>query len=124
YAYGKGVRSARLKKHFETRDFTMNELAIVEGQLLLTRQAYEDLESKTIRFSAYETGRDGSVKDKLYRKAELMECVFQEYFETGMFVREGIFSREPKPFNYALALNKAFQYGERVTARFLGCMAD
>src|SRR5690606_39079510 len=80
--------------------------------------------TKTIRFSKYESTQEGGISDKLYKKAELMECVFQEQFREGRFVDKHLLPYYSRPYNEALALNKAFQYGERVTARFLKLEAD
>lgn len=124
FEYGNGVRGESINTYFSTRDFTINEVAIVEGRLLLTQRAHDDLRDKTIRFAEHEVWQDGSVSDRLYRKAELMECVFQTQFGEGKFVREGIYPYNPSPFHAALALNKAFELGEEVTARYLGCMAE
>ena len=122
--FGHGVRSESMTDYFLTRDFTMNEVMVVNGQLLLTSQCYADLRDAVIRFSDGEIDEDGRVSSKLYYKALLMECVFQEYFGRGRFISDGVSIDRQSDFHFALALNKAFQYGPEVTARFLGFDPD
>ena len=119
YAYGYGLKTESFEDYFSTRDFTINEVLVLDGQIYLTTQALEDLRTKTIRFSEFSMDDDGNVSRKLYNKAILMACVFEEQFGEGEFDRSRVSPREGSPFFLALALNKAFQYGPEVTVRFL-----
>ncbi len=120
YEHGYGVKTDSLEKYFLTRDFTINEVAIVDGTLLMTQAAYEALRDKRIQFSDYEVWEDGSVSGKLYQKGNLLACVLQERFGKGEFDAGHTWPHNDNDFYFALALNKALQYGWNVTRRFLG----
>jgi hypothetical protein len=124
YAYGYGVSRIDIVNYFATRDFSMNEVLVIDGVILATEQAVNDLRDKIIRPTEYESqGWDSGLGPKLTMKALLMQSVFErqygyarcEGFDTGIGVSS---------FYVALALNKAFQYGIEVTLSFLNKIGE
>lgn len=118
YAHGYGVDKTHLDQYFATRDFTINEIIVVDGFIIATRDAYDDLQYKIIRPTEYEgEGWTYGIGPKLMMKALLMQSVFEAYH--GESSCEGFVQYGVEGFYEALALNKAFQYGGEVTKSFL-----
>lgn len=118
YYYGHGVSHTDLDQYFTTRDFTMNEVLVVDGILLATERAVQDLQGKIIRPTDYEAkGWESGIGPKLAMKALLMQAIFEQKYGSAQL--EGFEPYQASGFYVALALNKAFQYGLPVTRRFL-----
>ncbi|HSH18076.1 MAG TPA: hypothetical protein VK978_01695 [Candidatus Saccharimonadales bacterium] len=113
-AFGHGVHNESLSDYFMTRDFTINEVAVANGRVLATQAAYDDLKTKTIRLSD-----DWYGEPKLAVKSLLMQAAFKVQFGHSTLVVEGLDFEEVEDFHIALGLNKAFQYGPKVTAEFM-----
>ena len=118
YYYGHGVSYTDLDQYFTTRDFTMNEVLVVDGVLLATERAVQDLQGKIIRPTDHEAkGWESGIGPKLAMKALLMQAIFEQKYGSAQL--EGFEPYQASGFYVALALNKAFQYGLPVTRRFL-----
>ena len=120
YFYGNGVGCELMDGYFATRDFTLNEVLVVDGRIIVTAQGYGDLKNKVVRPTEYEaSGWWAGVGPKLAATAVLMETLFQH--EYGVGSREGIDDSKVAidDFHFALAYNKALQYGDEVARRFL-----
>lgn len=117
-AYGHGVELYdSLPDYFASRDFTMNQMMVVDGVLLMTSAARDALRDKIIEPMPHECA-GGYLGPKLTVKAILMQAVFKEWY--GSSEMRG-FDIVPwvRDFYIALGLNKAFQYGDAITGRFL-----
>lgn len=112
YEYGYGVGTESLDDYFDTRDFTVNEVAVINGEVLMTEEAKLALINKIIKPSCDE----GDFNEKLSIKALLFQAVFQEEYGAGSI--KGELDSRISPFFIALGLNKAFQYPGGVVERF------
>lgn len=118
YAHGYGVHSENLDRYFNSRDLTVNEVAVVDGKLIITRQAEADLRDKIIRPTTYEKeAYYGSVGPKMMVKMLLLEQVFKQEYGKGEAVE--IDPSSVALFYIALGLNKAMQYGEPIAQAFV-----
>ncbi len=117
-AYGHGVQRTYLDAYFATRDFTMNEIMVVDGVIIATQQAIEDLQNNVIRPTEYEAeGWRYGIGPKLMIKALLQKVVLTEQY--GQARCEGFEQYDVDDFYVALGLNKAFQYGMTTAQKFL-----
>lgn len=117
YTYGHGMGSTTIDSYFATRDLTINEVLVVNGMVLSSRQADEDIRDRTIRACDYEVDERGRIGPKLKLKAELLCAVFDaQYGHSNNETPEAWAYRD---FYTALAVNKAFQYGREVTELFM-----
>lgn len=117
YAHGYGVGSTPIDAYFSTRDFTINEVLVVDGVIISSRQCDEDLRKNTIRASEYEIESNGTIGPKLKAKALLLAAVFKVQY--GYAEDKTPRSWGGGEFYTALMINKAFQYGEAVTIQFM-----
>lgn len=121
YKYSYGVKEEAIDHYFATRDFTFNEVLVVDGKIIITEQGYVDLRDKVIRPTEYESEQwPNGIGPKLWYKAKLMEAVFEDLYGKGS--SEGYrppYEDMSSGFYMALALNKAFQYGGEVPRIFL-----
>lgn len=118
YTFGHGIKVEQIDAYFVTRDFTLNEILVVDGMIISTAQADADISTHTIRASEYETDPyNGRIGPKLKLKAALLAAVFEEAYGHAVDVTPEAW--DMRDFYMALTLNKAFQYGENVTKRFM-----
>jgi hypothetical protein len=133
YTFGHGVQVSSLPDYFASRDFTMNEVAVVDGQLLTTDQARYDLSHNVIRPTAHEHNpdQDWHLSPKLAIKAVLLQAMLEQ--STGRQATvEGVDLTNyrcdltdsdedawTRPFFVALGFQKALEYGEDVAGAFL-----
>lgn len=118
--YSYGVKKEAIDQYFATRDFTFNEVIVLDGKII-TEQGHSDLRDKVIRPTEYESERwPNGIGPKIWYKAKLMEAVFEDLYCKGS--SEGYkppYEDMSSDFYMALALNKAFQYGGDVPRIFL-----
>ena len=131
YAFGHGVQVERLADYFQTRDFTLNEVAVIDGELLASAAAVDDLKDRVIRPTAFvhdpDSGRE--LDYKLAIKAVVLECVMKRElggaqikgFDLGDYAYHELNSeiRPEQPFFVALGYQKALEQGEDVAHDFL-----
>ncbi len=131
YSFGHGVRVEKLAEYFQTRDFTLNEVVVIDGEVLVSAAAVDDLKNRIIRPTSFvhdpESGRE--LDYKLAIKAVLLECVMTR--ELGSAKIEGFYPadypyraldadvRPEQPFFVALGYQKALEQGEDVAHDFL-----
>ena len=121
YSYGHGVDVQAMDAYFVTRDFTLNEILVVDGMVIATQRAGADIATHTIRATEFEIDPySDKIGPKLKMKAALLAAVFEE--APGVATDATPESWYVGDFYIALALNKAFQYGESVTRRFMARM--
>lgn len=119
YAFGHGVASEQLNRYFRTRDLTINEVAVIDGEIIATNDCLRDLNYKIIGPTEEEQeSHKSSVSPKITAKALLIESVFKEYYDEAWVVDADIDYCSVDDFHLALALNKAFEYGIKVAERF------
>jgi hypothetical protein len=133
YTFGHGVQASQLSDYFGSRDFTMNEVAVVDGQLLVSEQAQYDLRHNIIRPTIYEHNpdQDWHLSPKLAVKTVLLQAMLEQ--STGKEVtiagvdltsyrcdlRNNDGETWMRPFFVALGFQKALEYGEDVASAFL-----
>lgn len=119
--YGYGVKIEGLSEYFSSRDFTINEVMVVNGMLMMTRQAREDITSKTLRPSIYEGGTEDEpypLNPKLAIKGLLLASVFEEELAEHPKIKYEM-PDDVRSFYLALALDKSSQYSDDIRNRFL-----
>lgn len=119
YAHGYGVSIESFDEYFRTRDFTINEVAVVGGKIHASQAAIDDLRDKVIRPTDHELGSWGSLGPKLTVKAYLLETVFKDQFGQAVVDDEHTFHGHIEDFYIALGLNKAFEYGPHIASQFV-----
>lgn len=120
YAYGDGVEIVTdIPEYFATRDFTINEVLLVDGVLHASSAAVEAVESRVIKGSDYEMRIfDGRLGPKLSLKAILLKVVMEQ--STGQEWNAEISDdTHYTDFYIALAVNKAMLLGGSVPNQFL-----
>lgn len=121
-AYDHGIMPTELDTYFNQRDFTMNEVLVAGGKIIASQQCIDDLGNKIIRPTQFEddfdyerAGTEYRVGPKLSFKAMVLKSVFKTKYNKGDYApgfepdRHGTWG-----FLYALALNKAAQYNDKM----------
>lgn len=133
YTFGHGVQSSNLPDYFASRDFTMNEVAVVDGQLLISSQARHDLTRNIIRPTTHEHNpdQDWHLSPKLAVKAVLLQTMLEQATGKQATVEDVNLTGYRcdlktddeetwmRPFFVALGFQKALEYGEDVASAFL-----
>lgn len=132
YAYGHGVKPETLDNYFTTRDFTMNEVTVVDGRLLVTPEAEIALRQGIIQPTKYE--HDPAAGRYLSPKLAIKSVLFQSVLENeGFNTRiEGFSPSDYRfrttngeswddygPFFVALGFQKALEHSPDVARDFL-----
>lgn len=113
HRFGYGVHQEYLKHYFTSRDFTCNEVTVLDGTLLLTSDAYEDMRDAVVAPSRHLY----SMSDITYAKSHLLLSVFERDF--GEASSRDIPEWNIDGFAVALGLNKALQCGQEVAERYV-----
>jgi hypothetical protein len=133
YAFGHGVQVLNLPYYFESRDFTMNEIAVVDGRLLVSSQARHDLMNNIIRPTIFEHNpdQDWHLSSRLAVKSVLLQSMLEQSTGQPATVEDVDLSGYRcdltdndeeawvRPFFVALGFQKALEYGEDVASAFL-----
>lgn len=120
FAYGDGVEHIdNIFEYFETRDFTINEVLLVNGTVYASEDALRAAQERVIKGSSYELELfDGRLGPKLAAKALLLQVVLEDC--TGQeWLVEDVEDTYLTDFYLALALNKALMLGENITQKFI-----
>lgn len=119
YRHGHGVQETEVDAYFATRDFTINEVLVVNGVIIATERGFDDIKNKVIRPTEYESeGWSTGLGPRLSMKASLLSVIYQSEYGKGSC--EGFtIPYDCSEFYEALALNKAFQYGFDIARAFL-----
>lgn len=118
YHHGHGVQETEVDAYFATRDFTLNEVLVVDGVIIATERGYDDLKNKIIRPTEYEAeGWSNGIGPRLSMKATLLSVIYRSEYGQGSC--EGFtMPSDLSEFYEALALNKAFQHGFDISEHF------
>ena len=124
YANGHGMGDDTLTGYFATRDFTMNQALIINGQLIVSEAAVSDLRENIIRPSYYEMSRSSDrLSGRLTAKALLMKSASASYTDSVPTLEEIEVGRI-HPFDLALTMNKALSRGVEVAHAFTRELAE
>jgi hypothetical protein len=128
FAHGYGVAEIEsIEDYMNSRDFTMNQVFLKVGNLIMTKRAIADIERGIIRVAEYgesydpdSTIDDRFVKYRLQVKAELMRAVMSERGYNDVRIDpEAHLGRSNNYFQLALFLQKAYEYGGYVPEQFI-----
>lgn len=126
YNYGHGIGFENLDNYFNTRDFTVNQVLIHKGELLISEQAIDDFEENIIRPTKFEKPyEDWYLKSKLAVKGLLMKVVLDDISESVSTLEDfNINAYRMSPFFVALGLNKAFDRGKETARNFTNLLVE
>lgn len=133
YAHGHGVKREDPGQYFTSRDFTINQVAVVRGeegwQLRMTQQAVVDTENSIIRptIAEHDTKQGYELYDKLAIKAVLLEQVLQteglEPSIRGIDMKRYARERGANLFHIGLGIQKACDWGGEIPRLFFDSLA-
>lgn len=134
-AHGYGVKIEKLEKYFETRDFRLNEVLVIDDRILCTAEALTDLYQKTIQPTAYEIEHWYSYEDdsrlgippKLVMKSLRLQAEMIDQYGTGETTGIDDWQwdiREIPLFYIALALDKCQQISDQTAVNFCRLLLD
>ena len=126
FRYGHGVQKYTLDDYFKTRDLTVNEALVLNGALVISNFAYNDLQENIIRPTYYEMKRaDEVAPGRLALRALLMQTTLEEVTESYPTIEDmNIASNYVGNFEVAVALNKAMSRGAQTAERFTELLAE
>jgi hypothetical protein len=138
YTFGHGVRFETLEDYFRSRDFTFNELTVVDGALLISETAEADLINNIVRPTRFEYDPDNDeyLSAKLAVKSVLMQVVLERATGEPATIEdvdlrdyrcdllEDTEDNEVAPFFVALGFQRALERGADVAHDFLDKLQD
>jgi hypothetical protein len=126
YRQGYGISRDSLDNYFATRDFTINQVLILNGELIIGETARNDFIENIIRPTYYEMPRwDWNLKSKLAIKALLMRVVFERITSSVPLLEDCQIEPEYiRDFDIALGVNKAMSRGARTAVYFTEDLVD
>ncbi len=121
--HGHGIDSDYLDDYFESRDFTINEVLVVDGKIIASPSCIKDLRDKVVRptdweadiYETYDGTEFIATGPKLSFKAMVMKAVFEAKYGQSSYAED----YDPKGYSsdgffFALAMNKAAQYDDQI----------
>lgn len=128
-AHNHGVQQlGDMDQYFGSRDFTMNQLLVVDGKLIMTSEAARDFKDGVIQLTPYEHREDWFPSDRMTLKALLLESALTA---EGHEVKIADQDREVfddrsigDAFSLALTLQKSLEYGQDVAEEYWRKLAD
>lgn len=126
YAYGHGIENDTLDNYFKTRDFTVNQSLILDGKLIVSSLAYNDLQENIIRPTYYSLPSfDEGLSGRLFMKGLMMVSALKECCSSIPTTEDfKIEDTAQDNFNATLFLNKAMGRGAQVALNFTDQLAD
>lgn len=123
FDYGHGVQEINdMNDYFESRDFTMNQLAVIDGSLLITDEASKDIKDGIIRLTAFERRENTVPSDRMILKALLLESALSsEGIDVHIATEDQAVFKERNVTNafwLALMLQKSLEYGQDVAKEY------
>ena len=127
YAFGHGVQNDTLENYFSTRDFTINQTLVMDGKLIISDFAENDLINNIIRPTYYELpDRDKGLSSRLYMKSLMMKTVLSAISQNKKPELADIWIDydDIYPFDIALNLNKAMGRGAETAVGFVNELVE
>lgn len=125
YLFGHGMESTTIDDYFGTRDFTVNQVLLVDGKLLISDVAYYDFQENIIRPTYYEMHySDHILSSRLFLKALMLRCVVSQISNSIPLLEDINPPDEIGSFNIALFLNKAMSRGAETARIFTSDLVD
>lgn len=127
YAFGHGIQNDTLENYFNTRDFTINQTLVMDGKLIISDFAENDLINNIIRPTYYELpDRDEDLSSRLYMKSLMMKTVLGTISQNKKPELADIWIDDSNiyPFDIALNLNKAMGRGAETAVGFVNELVE
>ena len=125
YSFGHGMESTTIEDYFGSRDFTINQVLLMDGKLLVSNMAYNDFQENIIRPTYYEMPySDYTLGSRLFLKALMLRGVVSQVSDSVPLLEDINPPDEVGSFNIALFLNKAMSRGSETARIFVDDLAD
>lgn len=126
YAFGHGIQDDELEHYFQTRDLTVNEALVMNGALVVSNFAYNDLQENIIRPTSYEQAFTGvRASSRLALRALMMQTMLNECTSSYPTIEDmRIDGDYLGSFDIAVQLNKAMSRGAATAQRFTDLLAE
>ena len=125
YSFGHGMESTTIEDYFGSRDFTINQVLLMDGKLLVSNVAYNDFQENIIRPTYYEMPySDYTLGSRLFLKALMLRGVVSQVSDSVPLLEDINPPDEVGSFNIALFLNKAMSRGSETARIFVDDLAD
>lgn len=126
YAFGHEIQSTDLSWYFSSRDFTINESLVMNGELIVSNFAYNDFKENIIRPTYYELKTiEHEVRSRIFIKALMMQAVIRQISGSVPLLEDFKVDKERVyEFDKALNLNKAMTRGAETAREFVNAMVD
>lgn len=125
YSFGHGMDSTTIEEYFGSRDFTINQVLLMGGKLLVSNVAYNDFEENIIRPTYYEMPySEDIIGSRLFLKALMLRGVTAQISNSIPLLEDINPPEEVGTFNIALFLNKAMSRGAETARIFTNDLVD
>ena len=125
YSFGHGMESTTIEDYFGSRDFTINQVLLMDDKLLVSDAAYNDFQENIIRPTYYEMPySDYTLGGRLFLKALMLRGIVSQVSDSIPLLEDINPPDEVGSFNIALFLNKAMSRGSETARIFTDDLAD
>ena len=125
YAFGYGIKSESFEHYFRTRDFTINQSLILNGQLYFTDVARNDFLENIIRPTYYELPNyDNNLRSRLFLKALMMQSVISGFSSSIPTLEDIQHVDRIRTFDIALMMNKCISRDVKTAQNFTANLID
>lgn len=126
YSFGHGIESTTLSEYFETRDFTVNEVLVMNGALVMSNFAYNDLQENIIRPTYYQASNSQDITDsRTAIRALTLQAVLLESTKSCPTLEDiKISDYFMRSFDAAVGMNKVLSRGAEVAHHYTTLLAE
>ena len=125
FAFGHGIQSEDFDHYFQTRDFTINQSLVLNGNLYVSEAAQNDFIENIIRPTYYELPySDDELSSRLFLKAVMMKSVLSNITSSIPLIEDVEYVEDVRLFDIALTLNKTMSRGVEVARGFTRDLVD
>ncbi len=124
FEQGQRMNNDTLEHYFDSRDFTVNQALIMNGQLILSNAAKNDFQENIVRPSHFEKPRESSwLKSSIAMKALFMKAVTGEFTKTVPTLEDLTFG-QVFPADVADYMDRAMERGIEVMHAYTRELAE
>lgn len=124
FEQGQRMSNDTLEHYFDSRDFTINQVLIMNGQLILSNAAKNDFQENIVRPSHFEKPRESSwLKSGIAVKALFMKAAAED-FTTSVPTLEDLTFGQVFPVDVALNMDRAMERGIETAHAFTQELAE
>lgn len=125
FAFGHGIQSEDFDHYFQTRDFTINQSLVLNGNLYVSEAAQNDFIENIIRPTYYELPySDDELSSRLFLKAVMMKSILSNVTSSVPLIEDVEYVGDVRLFDIALTLNKTMSRGVEVARGFTRDLVD